>query len=182
MITKKHLRQQTIRALMAMPADQRQQATRDLHQQLWSSSAWQRAKTVATTISGDFELATAPIIARAQAEGKTIAVPTTLPNRQMAFHVVDNQTNFATSSFGLQEPTNGETIAPATFDLLIVPGLIFAASGERLGFGGGYYDRYLVKTTGTKVALALPAQWVATPTWPVAEYDVLLDEIFQVTP
>lgn len=182
MITKKHLRQQTIRALMATPADQRQQATRDLHQQLWSSSAWQRAKTVATTISGDFELATAPIIARAQAEGKTIAVPTTLPNRQMALHVVDNQTNFVTSSFGLQEPTNGEIIAPATFDLLIVPGLIFAASGERLGFGGGYYDRYLVKTTGTKVALALPAQWVATPTWPVAEYDVLLDEIFQVTP
>ncbi|WCJ46734.1 5-formyltetrahydrofolate cyclo-ligase [Levilactobacillus brevis] len=169
MITKKHLRQQTIQALMAMPADQRQHATRDLHHQLWSSLAWQQAKTVATTISGDFELATAPIIDRAQAEGKTIAVPTTLPNRQMAFHVVDNQTNFATSPFGLQEPT-------------IVPGLVFAASGERLGFGGGYYDRYLVKTTGVKVALALPAQWVATPTWPVAEYDVLLDEVFQVTP
>jgi len=177
MLAKAEIRQQTIQALTAMPADQRQSASTDLYQQLLALPAWQSAKTVATTISSGFELATQPIIAAARAAGKTIAVPATLPQRQMAFHVVDDQTTFVTTSFGLQEPVNGAIIEPATFDLLIVPGLKFATTRERLGFGGGYYDRFLPQTTGFKVALALPAQQVARPTWPVDDFDVLLDAV-----
>lgn len=181
MPTKATIRQQTIQALTAMPADQRQVASADLYRQLYDLPAWQTARTVATTISSGFELATQPIIDAAHAAGKTIAVPATLPHRQMAFHVVDAATEFATSTFGLQEPINGEVIAPADFDLIIVPGLVFAASHERLGFGGGYYDRYLPQTTGFKVALALPAQQVNRPTWPVADFDVLLDAVLMAS-
>ncbi|WP_203638759.1 5-formyltetrahydrofolate cyclo-ligase [Levilactobacillus wangkuiensis] len=177
MQSKALLRQQTIQALTAMPADQRQVASADLYRQLFALPAWQAAKRIATTISGDFELATQPIIDGARAAGKTIAVPVTLPHRQMAFHVVDDQTTFATSSFGLQEPVNGAIIEPDEFDLIIVPGLRFATTGERLGFGGGYYDRYLPRTNGFKVALALPAQQAQQPTWPVEDFDVLLDAV-----
>lgn len=178
MLTKAMLRQRTIQALIAMPAEQRQDASAALYRQLFALPAWQTAQTIATTISGGFELATQPIIAQAHREGKTIAVPATLPKRQMAFHVVDDQTTFETSSFGLQEPVNGAIIEPAAFDLIIVPGLKFAtATHERLGFGGGYYDRFLPQTTGFKVALALPAQQVTTPTWPVEDFDVLLDAV-----
>lgn len=179
MPTKAVIRQQTIQALNTMPAALRQRASANLYRRLFALPAWQNAKRVATTISGGFELATQPIIDQAHAAGKTVAVPATLPHRQMAFHVVDRQTTFATSSFGLQEPVNGAIIEPAAFDLIVVPGLVFADTGERLGFGGGYYDRYLPQTTGFKVALALPAQQTRQPSWSVEPFDVLLDAVLK---
>ncbi|WP_020090037.1 5-formyltetrahydrofolate cyclo-ligase [Levilactobacillus parabrevis] len=177
MPSKAEIRQQTIKALSAMAVVDRRRASDDLYQQLWALPAYQQATTIATTISGGFELATRPIIERAQADGKTVAVPQTLPKRQMAFHVMDETTTLARTKFGLMEPQDNRIIDPADFDLIIVPGLVFAASGERVGFGGGYYDRYLPKTTGTKVALALPAQQIAAPTWQVDSFDILLDAV-----
>jgi 5-formyltetrahydrofolate cyclo-ligase len=69
------LRQQTIQALSQMPADQRQAASERLYQALWASPQWRSAQTVATTLSSAIELNTQPIIARAQAEGKTWRCP-----------------------------------------------------------------------------------------------------------
>ncbi|AKP65931.1 5-formyltetrahydrofolate cyclo-ligase [Levilactobacillus koreensis JCM 16448] len=177
MATKKALRQQTIQALKTMSAEDRQVASEQLYQQLWALPEWQSASKIATTISSGFELATQPIIDQAHAAGKIVAVPQTLPHRQMAFHVADDHTNFERSKFGLLEPVDGEIIAPDQFDLIVVPGLIFAATRERLGFGGGYYDRYLPKTTGFKVALALPAQQASQPGWTVESFDVRLDAV-----
>lgn len=177
MPSKAEIRQQTIQALTQMPVPDRRRAADSLYQQLWASAAYQQATTIATTISGGFELATRPIIERAQADGKTVAVPQTLPHRQMAFHVMDETTTLSQTKFGLMEPQDNRVIDPADFDLLIVPGLVFATTGERVGFGGGYYDRYLPKTTGTKVSLALPAQQIDRPTWPVDSFDVLLDAV-----
>ncbi|CAJ1228329.1 5-formyltetrahydrofolate cyclo-ligase [Levilactobacillus zymae] len=171
------LRQQTIQALSQMPADQRQAASERLYQALWTSPQWRAAQTVATTLSSAIELNTQPIIARAQAEGKTVAVPQTRPHRQMAFRPLTATTTLMTTKFGLQEPQDGPIIAPADFDLIVVPGLKFATTGERLGFGGGYYDRYLPQTTGYKVALALPAQQASQPSWPVEDFDVVLDAV-----
>lgn len=174
---KKQLRQQTIQALATMPADQRETASQQLYAALMALPAWHQAQTIATTISGDIELATQPIIAAAQAAGKTVAVPQTLPHRQMAFRELTPTTTMITTPFGLREPQDGPVIAPADFDLIVVPGLKFAVTGERLGFGGGYYDRYLPQTTGVKVALALPAQRASQPEWPVEDFDVLLDAV-----
>lgn len=171
------LRPQIIRALKAMSTQERQAASQRLYQALWALPQWQAAQTIATTLSGDFELDTAPIIERAQAEGKTVAVPQTLPHRQMAFRQLTATTTLMTTKFGLQEPQDGVVIAPTAFDLIVVPGLRFAKRGERLGFGGGYYDRYLPQTVGYKVALALPAQQAAQPGWPVEDFDVMLDAV-----
>ncbi|MCH5464573.1 5-formyltetrahydrofolate cyclo-ligase [Levilactobacillus tujiorum] len=177
MPSKAEIRQQTMQQLTAMSVPDRRRASDELYQQLWALPAYQQAKTIATTISGGFELATRPIIERAQADGKIVAVPQTLPHRQMAFHVMDETTTLARTKFGLMEPQDNQIVDPAAFDLLVVPGLVFASTGERLGFGGGYYDRYLPKTTGVKVALALPAQQTAQPTWPVDPFDILLDAV-----
>jgi len=174
---KETLRQQTIQALATMPTDQREQASQQLYAALEALPQWQTARTIATTISGDIELATQPIIAAAQAAGKTVAVPQTLPKRQMAFRPLTPTTTLVRTKFGLLEPQDGPVISPETFDLIVVPGLRFARGGERLGFGGGYYDRYLPKTVGFKVALALPAQQAMAPNWPVEDFDVLLDAV-----
>ena len=61
----------------------------------------------------------------------------------MAFYQVDQETTFEKSSFGVFEPISDRYYSPDEIDLLIVPGIIFHECGYRIGFGGGYYDRYL---------------------------------------
>lgn len=173
------VRLQTIQALQQLAPADRQAAAQRLYHALFATPQWQAAQTVATTLSGPLELPTQPIIDRAQAEGKVVAVPQTLPKRQMAFRPLTAKTTLITTKFGLQEPQDGVILAPQALDLIVVPGLRFAPNGERLGFGGGYYDRYLPRTTGYKVALALPAQQVGQPTWPVESFDVLLDAVIK---
>lgn len=176
-IEKSILRRQTIQALLALPAAQRQLASERLYRALWALPQWQNAQIIATTLSSPMELNTQPIIDRARLDGKVVAVPQTLAKRQMAFRPLTSTTTLVKTPFGLMEPQDGPVIDPAALDLIVVPGLQFAQTGARLGFGGGYYDRYLVQTKGYKVALALPAQQVTQPNWPVESFDVRLDAV-----
>ncbi len=55
---------------------------------------------------------------------------------------IDAATEFVESAFGVPEP-HGESVDPATIDVVLVPGLAFDADGARMGYGAGYYDRFL---------------------------------------
>lgn len=80
----------------------------------------------------------------AMQEGKQVAVPRTFKGGKMHFYQVFPETIYDTSAFGVEEPplTAAEITATA-IDLLIVPGIVFNRAGYRIGFGGGFYDRYL---------------------------------------
>lgn len=78
-----------------------------------------------------------------KAQGKIICYPR-VKGDQMDFYKVTSDNDFTTGSYGLQEPKSGcDLIAPEDIDVILVPGIAFTESGERLGQGGGFYDRYL---------------------------------------
>ena len=56
------------------------------------------------------------------------------------------------SSFGLMEPTSEEAVEKAEIDLIHVPGVVFNSQGFRIGYGGGYYDRYLADFAGASIS------------------------------
>ncbi len=142
--TKEDLRKFGIQQLQRIAESGEKEAKeRKLYQKLYESSKWQKARTIGLTIANGFEISTQPLIESAQSAGKSIAVPKTLPKRQMAFYQVDQETTFEKSSFGVFEPISDRYYSPDEIDLLIVPGIIFHECGYRIGFGGGYYDRYL---------------------------------------
>lgn len=173
----KSLLRQQIMALMQQQANQQSMETAQLISQLLQLPSWHQASVIATTLNQPFELATTGIIAAAWAAGKQVVVPQTLPHRQMQMRVLTSTTQLERTNFGVMEPITGEIVPPTAIDLIVVPGVAFTKAGARLGFGGGYYDRYLATFQGATVALALPWQVQPAGAWPTESFDVKIQTV-----
>ena len=149
---KKTLRKETIAAMKRLPESVKIQADEQLTQRLLELPAFQEAKTLATYLSFDHEFSTAGLIQAALQLGKRVCVPRTYPQGRMEFVEYDPEI-LEESRFGLLEPNErGQVVDKAEIDLIHVPGLVFQSKDYRIGYGGGYYDRYLADYTGRTVS------------------------------
>ena len=149
---KKTLRNQTIAAMKILPQTIKTQADEELTQRLLELPAFQEAKTLATYLSFDHEVSTAGLIQAALQFGKRVCVPRTYPHGRMEFVEYDPDI-LEKTRFGLLEPNErGQVVDKSEIDLIHVPGLVFQSKGYRIGYGGGYYDRYLADYTGKTVS------------------------------
>ena len=149
---KKTLRKETIAAMKRLPESVKTQADEQLTQRLLELPAFQEAKTLATYLSFDHEFSTAGLIQAALQLGKRVCVPRTYPQGRMEFVEYDPDI-LEKTRFGLLEPNEqGKVVDKAEIDLIHVPGLVFQSKGYRIGYGGGYYDRYLEGFTGKTVS------------------------------
>ncbi|HLQ72437.1 MAG TPA: 5-formyltetrahydrofolate cyclo-ligase, partial [Bacillota bacterium] len=108
------------------------------------------------TVSGGFEWDTYNIIEKAWQQGKAVCVPKCYPKEQkMIFYRFQSFGELEVVYYNLKEPKPIEAnkVKKNDLDLIIVPGLLFDSSGYRIGFGGGYYDRFLTDYRGQTVAL-----------------------------
>ncbi|MFD0896204.1 5-formyltetrahydrofolate cyclo-ligase [Loigolactobacillus binensis] len=176
---KKALRQILIQKMAQLPT--KNQEEQQLQQKLLALPQWQQATTVALTISQALEVATQPLITQAWAAEKQVYVPKVMPKRQLAFLPYTSTTPLVKSKFGLYEPAYQADLVVTKFDLLLLPGLAFTAAGQRLGFGGGYYDRFLAQHPQTTVSLALTPQFYVTADWPVEPFDITVDQVITVS-
>lgn len=115
---------------------------KEVLEQLTASSDWKSAKKIALYMSMPIEFNLTELFD--QSDDKEILIPRCLPQRQMIFAKYDKE-NLVRSKFGLLEPKSDLAIEP---DFILVPGLIWNDEGHRIGFGGGYYDRYLANFEG----------------------------------
>jgi 5-formyltetrahydrofolate cyclo-ligase len=149
---KKTLRKETIAAMKELPESVKTQADEQLTQRILELPAFQEAKTLATYLSFDHEFSTAGLIQAALQGGKRVCVPRTYPQGRMEFVEYDPDI-LEESRFGLLEPNEqGKVVDKAEIDLIHVPGLVFQSKGYRIGYGGGYYDRYLADFAGKTVS------------------------------
>ena len=149
---KKTLRNQTIAAMKALPQTIKTQADEELTQRLLELPSFQEAKTLATYLSFDHEVSTAGLIQVALQLGKRVCVPRTYPQGRMVFVEYDPDI-LEKTRFGLLEPNEkGKLVDQSEIDLIHVPGVVFQSKGYRIGYGGGYYDRYLEDFTGKTVS------------------------------
>jgi 5-formyltetrahydrofolate cyclo-ligase len=104
-----------------------------------------RAATLAAYVSTGDEPGTGPLLDRLRAAGKRVILPVLLPDDDLDWAVYRGSEELVAARFGLLEPA-GEPLgveAVATADVVLVPGLAVDAQGNRLGRGGGSYDRAL---------------------------------------
>lgn len=125
------------------------------------------------------EIDTRPIIEDALKSGKKVALPRCREGGQMDFHFITDLSELTEGKFSIPEPPEScprfdkQSICKSV--LIIVPGLAFDRKGYRLGYGKGYYDRYLSDITIQSVGFAYTA--CITDHLPRGRYDLPVDLI-----
>lgn len=124
---------------------------------------YQKSDKILIYVSYRDELSTFPVIRRALLDGKRLFLPRCDPSRRghMAFYrVCDPAHDLLPGLYGISEPS--EDCEPLTEEggLCIVPGLAFSGDGYRIGYGGGYYDRFLSTFSGTALGYCFTQQIV----------------------
>lgn len=171
---KKILRKQVLQELKSLSVEEKRSMDDWLTNQLLQHPFYKEAKTIATYLSFPHEFQTARLIEQAQKDGKTILIPKTYPHGKMDFVLYEPE-KLEQNSFGLLEPQGSITVVqPAQIDLIHVPGLAFTNEGYRIGYGGGYYDRYLEHFTGHTISTLYPCQ---IQDFQPEHYDIPVEEV-----
>ena len=135
-----------------------------IFKRLINSDTYKNANKIFTYISFGSEVDTKEFIKYALSDNKEIYVPKTdKGKREMVAMKINSLDNMGVDKWGILEPkTVEEDKIGEEFDLIIMPGVAFDKFGNRIGYGGGYYDKYLsqIKETSNKIVLAYDFQIV----------------------
>lgn len=174
---KKEVRQEVLQQLTKLSAqpELKEKTQEKLRERLFKSEEWQRASVIGITLSMNKELDTAPIIQRALLENKRVGIPVTFEKGRMIFCEYQLGDPLEETSFGVLEPVKQLDIPKKEIDLLLVPGVAFSTEGYRVGFGGGFYDRYLVDFKGTTCSLVFTVQ--LRDDWEPNQYDLPVNKL-----
>ncbi len=123
------------------------------------------------------EVDTLPIIKKLLKEGKKVLLPK-VKGKEIIPILIKNLSHLKEGYAGIKEP-EGEEVPLEKIDVIIVPGVAFDKKGHRLGYGKGFYDRFLKKVKGLKIGLAYDFQILEE--LPAEEHDVPLDLIITPT-
>lgn len=140
------LRERLKLARTSMPAGECAAKSLAAQKALLAHELFEESRSIALYMPIRGEIGTDFLLTGALNGGKTLYMPRTLKNRKMEFARVMGPDDLETGNFGIMEPKKSIAgFGPDEFapDLMIVPGLAFDLAGNRLGFGGGYYDRFL---------------------------------------
>ena len=106
------------------------------------------------SISKYNELDTSSIINKLKSEQKIIIVPK-ISNNELVHIAINDQTEFSINEYGIKEPNNGHHFITENLDLIFIPLLAFDLEGHRVGYGKGYYDRFLKLTNKSSLKIGL---------------------------
>ncbi|NMP36846.1 MAG: 5-formyltetrahydrofolate cyclo-ligase [Clostridiales bacterium] len=140
----------------AMPPEEKTQLDQKIANRFMNLWQFRETQTLLTYVSTAIEVDTRYIIGEALKLGKTVAVPRCIPGtREMDFYIIKSFSDLKSGAFGVLEPDKGvcKKLTDLSSGLCIVPALVFDKFGYRLGYGKGYYDRFLARFKGSAVGL-----------------------------
>ena len=178
-LEKQRLREEHLAAREALSEQERSVLDDRITQKLLATSEYAEATTVLTYVSVSSEVSTRMFIECALRDGKTVAVPRCLPGHCLEFVAIASLEQLVAAPFNLLEPA--KELPAVTEDqknnsICIVPALLVDAKGYRLGYGAGFYDRFLSTYPGKKICLAYQ-QSLSRTTLPHTAFDVAVDVV-----
>ncbi len=167
------LRKSILAARDALEPQERRLKSDSITRKLWRIETVCQAKTLFAYVSFRSEVQTLPFIRQCLGQGKVVAAPLTVAaeNRLVPYALADPALDLRPGYCGIPEPdtTRLAPVDPGQIDVVIVPGSVFDPAGGRLGYGGGYYDRFLAKEApqACRIGIAFEIQVVtAVPLLP----------------
>ena len=178
-LEKQRLREERLAARETLSEQERCVLDESITQKLLATPEYAEATTVLTYVSVSSEVSTRMIIERALCDGKTVAVPRCLPGHRLEFVAITSLDQLVPAPFNLLEPAknlSALTESHMNDTICIVPALLVDAKGYRLGYGAGFYDRFLSTYSGKKICLAYQ-QNLSKTELPHTEFDVPVDMV-----
>lgn len=180
---KKIIRKEILNKRKSLEENQHKIFSDNIINSILNSSHYKDAKTIMTFISFSDEVDTHDFIKKSIKIGKKIVVPITFPEtKELKPSEVKDFNELELGYYDILTPKEEfiRYIDPREIDLVIVPGVAFDRSGYRVGYGGGYYDRFLSKLPNVvKIAIAFDLQIMDKV--PREDFDIPVDYIFTET-
>lgn len=188
-MTKAELRQRLRQQRRQLSLEQRELAAKNLLQQLKKLPLYQTAQHIALYLENDAEISTRFILEDAWTLKKNCYLPilSADPNNSLSFMPYQRDTSMVANQFGILEPVfvSEHAISPQQLDLVFCPLVAFDQQGNRLGMGGGFYDKTFAftkqtpSTTPSLIGLAYELQKISripSDDWDVALTGVVTDK------
>jgi 5-formyltetrahydrofolate cyclo-ligase len=179
-VKKELLRHEMLARRDALSAEKRLEKSSEIASRLFNIHEIIKAKSIFTYVSFRSEVITHGMIDSFLNQGKDVSVPFTDMNNKIIIPSIIKsvENDLVPGTFGISEPV-AEKLCPTLvddIDIVIMPGAAFSYKGCRIGYGGGFYDRFLQKKSISSYALAFDFQIIdEVPFRP--EYDVKVDYI-----
>ena len=172
---KKELRRTIRERKRAMTEEEILQRSARLGQLFAQSDAYKAAKTIYGYLPYNQEVRTVPMLEQALRDGKKVAVPKVYGD-EMKFLYLDDLTRVAKGYAGIPEPIADGPVADDETALVLMPGLAFDPEGHRIGYGGGFYDKFLAAEPDHPT-LALCYEFQMLPKLDTEEHDIPVDTV-----
>lgn len=167
------LRKQIREKKRAMTEGEILEASARLGQLFAASEAYRQAKSIYGYLPYNQEVRTVPMLEQALREGKRVAVPKCYGD-EMRFIWMEDLSKVEKGYAGIPEPVEDGPVADDETALVLMPGLAFDPEGRRIGYGGGFYDRFLAKEPDHPT-LALCYAFQMLPKLETEEFDIPVD-------
>ena len=170
---KKTLRKQIREQKRAMTPEQITTASEKLVQMFLDTELYRQAKTIYGYLPYNQEVRTVPILEQALADGKKVAVPKVC-GEEMKFIYLTDLTQVAEGYAGIPEPIADGPVGDDPTALVLMPGMAFTKDGQRMGYGGGFYDKFLAEEPNHPT-IALCYDFQIFESLPTEEFDIPVD-------
>ena len=170
---KKELRRYIREKKRAMTEAEIEEKSRRLGELFLATEAYRKADTIYGYLPYNQEVRTVPMLEQALRDGKRVAVPKCYGD-EMRFIYLTDLTRVEKGYAGIPEPVEDGPVAQDRTALVLMPGLAFDREGHRIGYGGGFYDKYLSAEPGHPT-LALCYDFQMLPELETEEYDIPVD-------
>ena len=174
-MNKQELRRAIRERKRAMTEEEIVERSNALAEKFYNSPAYQAASTIYGYLPYNQEVRTVPMLQRALDEGKRVAVPKVY-GEEMRFIYLDDLTQVSKGYAGIPEPIADAPVAEDRRALVLMPGLAFDPQGHRIGYGGGFYDRFLAQEPHHPT-LALCYEFQMQAHLDTEEFDIPVDTV-----
>lgn len=176
---KKEIRKKIIKKRNELSFAEIEEKSKAVEALLFQQDFYKKSQTILFYASFNSEVKTDEIIKQAINDGKTVSLPIVInEEKKLEIKNILDLTNLEISPFGIREPNNSlPNVSPADLDLVVIPCCCLDKRGNRIGYGGGYYDRFLASLSSGvfKVALAYEIQIIDE--LPCEDHDFPVDAI-----